>query len=172
MCDLIKDVAENGITQKELDELKKSIELRETERKSGLKVISPEAKKVSIYNLSARTIVFGTLIKQPLPLLNGIYLQDCKITLGYDGSFEPYSRNVYSGSQFLHIGDYTAQIAKGEFEYYHKAYIQGDLKFSPNMGILARNDFQMDLYVKAVYQIRNQDNKTGFIFDLGFDYSF
>lgn len=42
LCDIVKEIAEKGITQQELDEMKKAIELRELERRNGTKIISPE----------------------------------------------------------------------------------------------------------------------------------
>lgn len=137
-----------------------------------IKILPASAKSISIYEVTTDTVLFGTLIKRPMPLVNGIYLQNWKISAGYSGAFEPTGKNVRSGCQFVHIFDYTNQIFAGEFEFVDSVSLKADLIISPNMGILARNEFQADIYGLLKYNFHTRKDETNITFDFGVNLSF
>jgi len=139
----------------------------------GLKILNSNANAFSVYEVYANTVLLGMLIKKPVPFFNGIYLQNWKITGGYSGVFEPLASNIRTGSQFINLPGYTAQIFKGQFTYLDSVSLQADLKISPNMGALSRNEFQIDFLATANYAI-HQKSKTAnpFSFDFSINVSY
>jgi len=137
-----------------------------------LKILPPSGRSLVVLGLNAETILFGYKIDRPLPLLNGVYLQNFKISFGYSSTFAPNMGNIYKGTQFIHLFDYLNQITQGDFIYSDSVYMQADLNISPNMGILARNEFQADFFVKAEFKIRNNSKTNPFAFNAGINLSY
>ncbi len=131
----------------------------------------PMNEMVTVMKFDVHSILFGMLIDRPMPLLEGVYLQNWKISAGYEGSFKPLGKNVYSHCQSIHLFDYFGQIGNGDFTYADSVYLQANFSISPNMGVLARNDFQADLFVKGLYKIHSTTNKEGFYFNFGVNLS-
>lgn len=138
----------------------------------SFKVLTTASKTFSVFEANGEAILFGTLIKRPLPLINGIYLQNWKISSGYTGAMAPETKNLYSGVQFLHLPDYVKEFASGQFIYTDSAYLKADLVISPNMGALARNEFQADIYGLVTYVIRNIESKSYFNVNFGVNISY
>lgn len=138
----------------------------------SLKILNSNAKSYSIYNLSSSTVLFGMLLKQPMPVIDAIYLQNFSITGGYDCDFRPISKNIRSGSQIIHLPDYTVQLFNGDFVFTDSIFLQADLQISPNVGVFARNDFQFDFLFRLDYKINHAAKETPWNFNFTVNYSF
>ena len=82
------------------------------------------------------------------------YLNDIYVALGYaaTGAAGSASKN---GFQAAHLPEYFGAISDGRGYYLDSAYIKTGLELTPNVGLFASPNYQMELYVIYSYTIHS-----------------
>lgn len=107
-----------------------------------------------VFDASVEVVAFSMDIQKALPGITAVYLNDFYINLGYSatGTAGSASKN---GFQAAHLPEYFGAISDGRGYYLDSAYIKTGLELTPNVGLFASPNYQMELYVIYSYTIHS-----------------
>ena len=107
-----------------------------------------------VFDAIAEITAFSFEIQRAVPVITAVYLNDFYISFGYAATGTAGSA-TQGGFQTSHLADYFSALADGRGYYLDSIFIKSALEFTPNIGLLADQNYKISLYTIFSYTINS-----------------